>query len=65
MDNQKHIPVKKKIIHDMGDVEVRCPLCNILLFDSFGGGYSKLFDSGVFNPSDSKFCPNCGVKFIN
>ena len=61
-DNQYHKPVKKAFLHDVGDVEVRCTLCNMLLYDSFGGG-SRSTHQGVYDLGVARFCPNYGVKF--
>lgn len=60
MDNRNHEPVNKKVLYDMRDKETYCPLCNTLLNDTF---VKK--SHGQFDLTFAKYCPFCGVKFID
>ena len=55
-------PVKKKIVHDMGDKEEYCPICKIMLYDSFASKNDRR-NQGIFDLANAKFCPKCGVEF--
>lgn len=64
VDNQPKVrqPVKKKIVHDMGDKEEYCPICKIMLYDSFASKNDRR-NQGIFDLANAKFCPKCGVEF--
>ena len=55
-----HGQVKKEKHIDSGDVELRCPICKSLLYDSY---FPK--PQGQYNLINAKYCPECGVKFEN
>ena len=61
LDNRYHEPVKLKEKRDMGDIEYSCPLCGIVIMDTFN---LKRDNKLVFDVKKSKYCPNCGVKFL-
>lgn len=63
MANQKQTPVEKDIKYDMGVKEIFCPICKCCLYDGFAQNANVR--NNAFKLVNAKFCPQCGVEFMD